>query len=406
MDAVPHSSRSFCRVTTVRDNRRGLAVSTILLLLIAVGLAPGASATEVKPKCGACRPTSRLAQLLVKNAPAPAAAEATEAAAIAKPSNMVWIPAGEFTTGTDETDSYAPERPAHRVRVDGFWIDPNEVTNAEFAKFVQATGHITTAERKPDWEEMKKQLPPGTERPADSVLVPGSLVFSRPAGPVSLGNVGNWWRWTPGANWRSPDGPGSSIKGREQYPVVQVSWDDAAAYAKWAGKRLPTEAEWEYAARGGLEKKRYAWGEELNPNGKDMANIFEGEFPYHDTGADGFAGLAPVRSYPPNAYGLYDMIGNAWEWCSDWYRADYYEGLAKVNLTTNPKGPNESFDPDEPNQPKHVTRGGSFLCSDQFCLNYRPSARNGTATDTGMSHIGFRCVTSARENAAKALAAK
>jgi formylglycine-generating enzyme required for sulfatase activity len=320
---------------------------------------------------------------------------------------MVWIPGGDFTMGTDETESYAPERPAHRVHVNGFWMDVTEVTNAEFAKFVEATGYVTTAERQPDWEEMKAQLPPGTERPPADVLVPGSLVFSKPPGPVSLGDVRNWWRWTPGANWRTPDGPGSNIKGREQYPVVQISWDDAVAYAKWAGKRLPTEAEWEFAARGGLEGKRYAWGEELKPAGKWVANIFEGEFPYRDTGADGFAGLAPVRSYPANPYGLYDMIGNAWEWCSDWYRTDYYQGLAKVSLTSNPQGASESLDLDEPNQPKHVTKGGSFLCSDHYCLNYRPSARNGTATDTGMSHIGFRCVTTreAPENAARKTAA-
>ena len=243
---------------------------------------------------------------------------------------MVWVPGGDFTMGTDETESYAPERPAHHVRVDGFWMDATEVTNAEFAKFVEATGYITIAERQPDWEELKKQLPPGTERPPADVLVPGSLVFSRPPGPVSLGDVRNWWRWTAGANWRAPDGPGSSIEGREQYPVVQVSWDDARAYAKWAGKRLPTEAEWEFAARGGLEGKRYAWGDELKPDSKWVANIFEGEFPYRDTAADGFAGLAPVRSYPANAYGLYDMIGNAWEWCSDWYRTDYYQSLSKV----------------------------------------------------------------------------
>ena len=307
---------------------------------------------------------------------------------------MAWIPGGEFTMGTDETQSYAPERPAHRAWVDGFWMDETEVTNAEFARFVAATGYITTAERKPDWEEMKKQLPPGTAKPSDDVFVPGSLVFTRPPGPVSLGDVRNWWHWTPGANWRAPSGPGSDIKGRESYPVVQVSWDDAAAYAKWAGKRLPTEAEWEFAARGGLEGKRYAWGDELTPKGKWMANIFEGEFPYRDTADDGFSGLAPVRSFPPNTYGLYDMIGNAWEWCSDWYRTDYYQTLAgKSGVAINPQGPAESLDPDEPNQPKRVTKGGSFLCSNQYCLNYRPSARNGTATDTGMSHIGFRCVT-------------
>ena len=385
-------------------------VLPIPMLIILPAHALSAAGEPEKAKCGQCKSPSRVVQLLAKNTAtvASAAADKQPASAANRPASMVWIPGGEFTMGTDETESYAPERPAHRVRVDGFWMDVTEVTNAEFARFVEATGYVTTAERKPEWEEMKKQLPPGTEKPPDDVLVPGSLVFFRPAGPVSLGDVRNWWRWTASANWRAPDGPGSDIKGREQYPVVQISWDDAAAYAKWAGKRLPTEAEWEFAARGGLEKKRYAWGEDLKPNGKWQANIFEGEFPYRDAAADGFAGLAPVRSFPPNGYGLYDMIGNAWEWCSDWYRTDYYQNLVKVNLTNNPQGPTESLDIDEPNQPKHVTKGGSFLCSDHYCLNYRPSARNGTATDTGMSHIGFRCVTTreAWESAHKKTAAK
>jgi sulfatase modifying factor 1 len=390
--------------------------SVLALLLTSLGLL---SETEVRggnAKCGQCKTPSRIAQLLAANQSAastltaPAVSDKQPSAAATNgPSSMVWIPGGEFTMGTDEAESYPQERPAHRVRVDGFWMDATEVTNAEFAKFVKATGYVTVAERKPDWEELKKQLPPGTAKPADEILVPGALVFTKPAGRVSLNDVRNWWRWTPGANWRAPDGPESNIKGREQYPVVQVSWDDAAAYAKWAGKRLPTEAEWEFAARGGLEGKRYAWGDDLKPNGKWLANIFEGEFPYHDTGEDGFAGLAPVRSFPPNAYGLYDMIGNAWEWCSDWYRADYYSMFAgKANAVINPPGPTESLDPEEPDQPKRVTKGGSFLCSDQYCLNYRPSARRGSATDTGMSHIGFRCVTTkeAGEAASKTTVAK
>jgi sulfatase modifying factor 1 len=385
-----------------------LGRSLSVFLLFSTSVFAGTVESE-KPRCSQCKAPSRVAQFLVANQAAAAGHKSPDASAgTSGPPQMVWILGGEFTMGTDETESYAPERPAHRVRVDGFWMDANEVTNAEFAKFVAATGYITTAERQPDWEELKKQLPPGTDRPPADVLVPGSLVFSKPPDAVSLGDVRNWWRWTPGANWRGPDGPGSNIKGREQYPVVQVSWDDAAAYAKWAGKRLPTEAEWEFAARGGLDKKRYAWGDELKPNGKWMANIFEGEFPYHDTASDGFAGLAPVRSFPPTGYGLYDMIGNAWEWCSDWYRTDYYQDLVRVSLTSNPQGPSESLDADEPNQPKHVTKGGSFLCSDHYCLNYRPSARNGTATDTGMSHIGFRCVMSRdrSESSPKTTAAK
>jgi sulfatase modifying factor 1 len=311
----------------------------------------------------------------------------------AAPVGMVWIAGGEFTMGTDERESYAPERPAHRVKVDGFWMDKTEVTNEEFAKFVKATGYVTIAEKKTDWEELKKQVPPGTPKPSDEMLAPGSMVFVRPDGPVDLRNIGNWWQWMPGANWRHPEGPKSSIKGKEKYPVVQVAWDDAVAYAKWAGKRLPTEAEWEFAARGGLEGKRYAWGDELKPNKKWLANIFQGHFPDKDTGADGFTGLAPVASFPPNPYGLYDMIGNAWEWCSDWYRVDTYTTLARQGGTAvNPTGPSSSYDPEFPHQLERVTRGGSFLCSDHYCLNYRPSARRGTESDSGMSHISFRCV--------------
>src|SRR5438552_3780592 len=210
---------------------------------------------------------------------------------------MVWIPGGEFTMGTDEVESYAPERPAHRVRVDGFWMDVAEVTNAEFAKFVAATGYVTTAERKLEWEEMKKQLPPGTEKPPDDVLVPGSLVFSRPPGPVSLGDVRNWWHWTPGANWRAPDGPGSNLKGRDQYPVVQISWDDATAYAKWAGKRLPTEAEWEFAARGGHEGERYFWGNDDPSDEHPHCNIWQGHFPDINTARDGYVRTSPVKAF-------------------------------------------------------------------------------------------------------------
>lgn len=226
---------------------------------------------------------------------------------------MVLIPAGQYTMGTDDPKSFPNERPAHQVKVNSFWMDEHDVTNAEFEKFVKATGYVTTAERKPDWEELKKQLPPGTPKPDDSVLVPGSMVFTPTTGPVDLRNMEAWWRWVPGASWRHPEGPDSNIKGRENHPVVQVSWDDAVAYAKWAGKRLPTEAEWEFAARGGLENKRYAWGDEFQPGGKWMANIWTGDFPYHNTAEDGFKGTAPVKSFPPNGYGLYDMGGECLE---------------------------------------------------------------------------------------------
>ncbi len=310
------------------------------------------------------------------------------------PEGMAWIPGGEFAMGTDEEAAYPQERPAHRVRVDGFWMDKTEVTNRQFAKFVRATGYLTTAERPVDWEQLKTQVPEGTPKPPDEMLQPGSLVFAPPAGPVPMSNPAAWWRWTPGANWRHPEGPGSTADGRLDHPVVHVSWEDAAAYAKWAGKRLPTEAEWEYAARGGLEAKRYAWGDETRPGGKIMANTWQGEFPARDLVEDGFGGTAPVQSFPPNGYGLYDMIGNAWEWCADWYDAGAHADLAEHGLCENPPGPTASNDPEAPYAQRRVTKGGSFLCADNYCLNYRPSARRGTDWDTGLSHVGFRCVKS------------
>jgi formylglycine-generating enzyme required for sulfatase activity len=238
---------------------------------------------------------------------------------------------------------------------------------------------------------MKKQLPPGTPRPPADKLVPGSLVFTPPPTAVPTTNVARWWTWTPGANWRHPEGPASDLNGRDDHPVVQVSWDDAVAYAKWAGKRLPTEAEWEFAARGGLAGARFTWGAEAptDTDGK-KANIWQGTFPNHNTRADGYERTAPVRSYPANGYGLYDTAGNVWEWCADWYRADAYAG--RTGGATNPKGPETFWDPAEPLVPKRVTRGGSFLCHVTYCESYRPAARRGTAADSGMSHLGFRCV--------------
>ncbi|MGB8354878.1 MAG: formylglycine-generating enzyme family protein [Chthoniobacteraceae bacterium] len=311
------------------------------------------------------------------------------------PEGMVWIPAGEFTMGTDDTRSMPNERPAHRVHVDGFWMDATTVTNAQFAKFVKATGYLTTAERKPDWEEIKKQVPPGTPKPDDSLLVPGSLVFHSTKGPVDLSDMANWWTWTPGASWKHPSGPKSSVKGMDNYPVTQISWDDATAYAKWAGKRLPTEAEWEYAARGGLENKRYAWGDEFMPNGKYMANTWTGKFPYLNDKADGFEGVAPVKSFPANGYQLYDMGGNVWNWCSDLYRPDTNALTARENGSAccfNPTGPASSFSPErEVQTEEHVIKGGSYLCNADYCESYRPSARRGTPPDTGSQHVGFRC---------------
>lgn len=316
-----------------------------------------------------------------------------------EPLAMVWIPGGEFTMGTDEERSYAPERPAHKVQIDGFWIDETEVTNDNFRIFVEATGYVTTAERKPDWEQLKKQLPPGTAKPHDSVLVASSLVFTEPSQPVSLSSPANWWTWLPGANWRHPEGPQSSIEGRGDFPVVQVSWEDAKAYAEWAGKRLPTEAEWEYAARGGLESKRYAWGDEFQPEGQWMANTWQGQFPNDNSVEDNYAGTAPVRSFAPNGFGLYEMTGNVWEWCSDWYSTKFYSELTGPRNISNPTGPEKSFDPSEPYSARRVTKGGSFLCTKDYCNNYRPSARRGTDWDTGMSHLGFRCVISGEKQA-------
>lgn len=311
------------------------------------------------------------------------------------PMGMVWIPSGEFTMGSDLSGSKRNEQPTHKVTVDGFWLDEHDVTNAEFRKFIEATGYKTTAERPVDWEELKKQVPPGTPKPPDEMLQPGTLVFTPPPGPVDLDNMNAWWRWTPGANWQHPEGPQSNLYRRDDHPVVQVSWDDAIAFAKWAGKRLPTEAEWEFAARGGLESKRFAWGDDFKPNGKFMANTWTGKFPQKNTKEDGFERTSPVKTFPANGYGLYDMGGNVWNWCSDWYRPDVHVQMATEPSCHNPAGPKASFSPNNPHQLERVTKGGSFLCHVDYCESYRPSARRGTPYDTGMSHIGFRCAKSA-----------
>jgi len=297
--------------------------------------------------------------------PPSTAAPATAASTVA----MRWIPAGEFTMGSNDARSMTNERPAHRARVDGFWMDEHLVTNADFARFVEVTGYATTAERAPDWEEIKKQVPPGTPKPDASLLVAGSAVFTPPSGPVPLDDMEEWWRWMPGASWRQPEGPGSKLDNRAEHPVVHVSWDDAVAYAKWAGKTLPTEAEWEFAARGGLDGKRFSWGDDARPSNQHMANTFQGDFPYRQTAEDGFVRTSPVKSFPPNGYGLYDMAGNVWQWTADWYRGA-----------------------DESPVPRRVIKGGSFLCHESYCESYRPSARRGTAPDTGSSHVGFRLV--------------
>ncbi len=308
------------------------------------------------------------------------------------PPGMVWIAGGEFTMGADSELGWPDEKPAHRVRVDAFWIDETEITNAQFRAFVEATGYVTTAEKPADAEEILRQLPPGTPAPPEEKLVAGSLVFTPTAGPVPLKDFSRWWKWTPGANWRHPEGSDSNLDGKDDHPVVHVSWFDATAFAKWAGKRLPTEAEWEFAARGGLEGKPYVWGDEKPSNTAIFSNVWQGEFPHKNTAADGFERTAPVKSYRPNGYGLYDMAGNVWEWCADWYQRDLYRRRSGQGVAVNPTGPPQSVDAAHPFMPRRVQRGGSFLCNDSYCSRYRPSARHGCSPDTGMSHVGFRCV--------------
>lgn len=310
---------------------------------------------------------------VISRQPAPATA----------PDGMVWIPAGEFSMGSNEP-MFGDARPIHRVALKGFWMDKTEVTNADFEKFVKATGYVTIAEQKPRAEDF-----PGA--PPEN-LVAGSVVFTPPSAAVPLDNHFQWWSFVKGANWRHPEGPESTIKGREKHPVVHIAYPDALAYAKWAGKRLPTEAEFEWAARGGLDRKKYVWGDEFQPEGKFMANSFQGHFPEKNTGEDGYLATAPVGSFPENGFGLYDMAGNVWEWCLDWYRADYYAELAKQGTVHDPQGPKDSSDPGEPGVAKRVHKGGSFLCTDQYCSRYMPGGRGKGEPDTGTNHLGFRLV--------------
>jgi formylglycine-generating enzyme required for sulfatase activity len=310
------------------------------------------------------------------------------------PRGMVWIPGGEFSMGAQDPPAMdmvgmkatVDSRPIHRVYVDGFFMDKTDVTNAQFAEFVKATGYVTIAEKIPTVEDF-----PGA--PSEN-LYAGGVVFSPPDHRVSLNDHFQWWSYVKGANWRHPTGLKSSIKGKENYPVVQVAYADAVAYAQWAHKRLPTEAEWEFAARGGLAGKPFVWGEKFRPNGKWMANTYQGNFPLKDIGSDGFIGLAPVAQYAPNGYGLYDMAGNVWQWTSDWYRPDYYYELAEAGgVARNPKGPDSSFDPAEPSDKKKVHRGGSFLCTDQYCSRYLVGTRGKGEISTGTNHLGFRCIS-------------
>jgi len=311
-----------------------------------------------------------------------------------KEHGMAWIPGGRFTVGSNEEYAYPAEKPAVFVEVGGFWMDIQEVTNAEFAKFVEATGYITVAERKPEWEELKKQLPPGTPKPDDAILIPGSMVFSPPAHEVPTRDISLWWKWVNGANWKNPEGPGSTIEGKERHPVVHIAFEDAHNYAKWIGKRLPTEFEWEFAARGGVNGKRFAWGDELTPDGQYLANTFQGVFPNQNEAKDGYVGSSPVGSFAPNPFGLYDMIGNVWELTSDWYDALKFARLAgqapKLDANMNP-----CYNPANPYAMERVMKGGSFLCAENYCVNYRPSARQGASYDSGSSNLGFRLVKDA-----------
>ncbi|WP_159472717.1 formylglycine-generating enzyme family protein [Dyadobacter sp. 3J3] len=294
---------------------------------------------------------------------------------------MVLIKGGEFLMGADE---FPDSRPMHKVRVDPFYMDEHEVTNGEFARFVKATNYKTVAER-----PLNPADYPGV--PADK-LVPGSAVFTPTAQKVSLENPLQWWNYIPGASWSEPEGKGSSIKGRENFPVVHVSYEDATAYAKWAGKRLPTEAEWEFAAQGGKGNHTYYWGDQLKPANKWVANIYQGSFPDNNLKEDGYAGAAPVKTFPANPYGLFDMDGNVWEWCEDLYRPDYYQ----KSPSGNPQGPKDSYDPDEPGAVKRVQRGGSFLCSDEYCIRYKAGSRGKGEVTSGSNNLGFRCVMAAK----------
>lgn len=367
------------------------AALTMSVELISCHSSASASTEEKKDEVSCMKVPSRFAGAATTDASADSIMYGGDSSS----KGMVYIPGGSFMMGGDNEQASDDEYPKHQVTVSPFLMDATEVTNAEFKKFVAATGYKTVAERKPDWEELKKTLPPNTPKPDESMLVPAALVFKATSGPVDLNDYSQWWSWTAGADWKHPEGPNSSIEGKDNYPVVQVSWEDAQAYCKWAGKRLPTEAEWEFAARGGLKDNIYPWGNKKD-NGQKMMNSWDGDFPYHNTQEDHHFTAAPVASYPGNGYKLYDMAGNVWEWCSDWYNAGYYKDLAG-KTTVNPTGPTKSFDPDDPYTPKRSLRGGSFLCNDSYCSGYRVSRRMKSSPDTGLEHTGFRCVKDIRK---------
>jgi len=311
------------------------------------------------------------------------------------PEGMIWIDGGTFLQGAVPQDKTAMkhEKPQHKVTVDGFFMDITEVTNTQFKKFIDATNYITVAERKIDWNELKKQLPTGTAKPHDSILQPGSLIFKKTKNSVpNLYDFSQWWRWEIGANWKHPHGMNSDLTGKENHPVVHVSYEDALAYCKWANRRLPTESEWEFAARGTQKNTTYFWGNDESLLSK-KANSWEGEFPVTNAKTDGFEGLAPVKSFPPNSLGLYDMAGNVWEFTSDWYNTNYYNEIAQQQLhLKNPTGATIAYTPTNPYLQEKIIKGGSFLCNASYCASYRISSRMGTSLDSSLEHVGFRTV--------------
>jgi formylglycine-generating enzyme len=348
---------------------------TIRTMAWALAIAVGASS--------ACRSQPHEAPPRSSEPPVVATVDATPPPGPA-PEGMVWIPGGTFWMGCEDC-GMADAKPVHLVRVNGFWMDATPITNAQFARFVKETGYVTVAER-----PLSPQDFPGV--PADK-LVPGSAVFVQPGSDVPLENPMQWWRYVPGANWKHPEGPGSSIASRNDHPVVQVAFEDALAYLKWAGRRLPTEAEYEFAARGGLDRQPYAWGKDLKPQGTWAANIWQGRFPSSNSAADGHTGTSPVTAFPPNPFNLYDVGGNVWQWTADWYRHDYYSTVAaSAGPAQNPHGPDRSLDPEEPGASKRVVRGGSFLCSDHYCSRYLVGSRGKAEISSGASNLGFRGV--------------
>lgn len=320
--------------------------------------------------------------------------QTTDLPPIDAPSGMVWVPGKTFLQGAKDGDQYAmaKEKPAHMVKVDGFYIDTHEVTNKQFSAFVEATGYKTVAERPILWEDIKKQVPPGTSKPPDSLLQPGSLIFNKDVqGQVNMNNYSQWWIWKIGANWKHPKGPGSSIDGKDNYPVVHVTFEDALAYCEWANRRLPTEAEWEAAAQGKNKDAIFTWGNDADLL-SEKANTWQGQFPILNESKDGYEFISPIKSFDPNSYGIYDMLGNVWEITSDLFDVDYYKKLNTDEVLINPKGSDVSYNPNNPLQKEFIIKGGSFLCHASYCASYRISAKMGQTFDSSSDHIGFRTV--------------